>query len=178
MPRTKRPANPEEAARNKIGLEIERMINTLSSRAGPAADAESVSPDEQLHQWAQRDSMVQDPEALKRVLTTTGLGQQPDLFNPQNPKALGIIRANPDLAQQWAEMLSQPVDERMADLLVPLIEHPLRLTMLRPYEDDPSSAVSFADRMDARLQRQYDQIATAPVEAVEPAQQHPVMAGG
>lgn len=176
MSRRSTATNPEEAAQRTIASEISRMIETLSSRAGPAADAQAVSPNKQLAQWAQRDPLVQDPDMLTRTLTTTGLGDHPELFDPRNPQALGIVRANPDLAQQWAQLLATPLDERMAAMIVPLLDHPMRLAMLRPFEDDPEAMVKFSDGLDARLQRQYGKTMgglDAPTGETAPMQQAP-----
>lgn len=184
MPRRRRAVNPEEAARDTIGLEIERMIDTLAKAEGPAADAESVSDERLVRQWGQRDPNIQDVDALKQALMTQGL--PPEVLDPNSPQCLALLKANPDLAQDWAGILSTPLDERMADLVAPLVEHPLRLGILRPYADNPKEMVKVSDSFDAKWGRLVEQqmggappIAAAPVppeQALPSMPQAPVSA--
>ncbi len=149
MARRRQPANAEEIARADLGEEIERMIDRLALAEGPPPDSSSVSDAKQLQQWGQRDPKVTDPDGMMRQLMETGLGQFPEMLDPNSPTCLAIVKANPEIAQMYTE----PVDEQLADMLCRLAEFPLRLGVLAPYADDPEELVRFAKRMDARWQK-------------------------
>ncbi len=159
MPRRK-PVNPEEAARDTIAREIPMMVDAIAVKQGPAADATAVSDAKVLRQWGQRDPKILDPDGMRRQMIETGLPME--MLDPQSPTALAFIKANQDIAGEWAEILASPLDERMADLAAPLIEHPMRLGILRPYEDDPEEATRVSDRLDAQLQREMERALQAP----------------
>lgn len=171
MPRRRKTGNPEELARNTISNEIERMINVLAKAEGPAADAESVSDAQLVRQWGQRDPQIQDPEQFKQQLLTTGLPAE--MLDPNSPQVLALIKANPDLAQDWAGILSSPLDQRMVDLVAPLVEHPLRLGILRPYEDDPEEMVKVAESLDGKWGRLMEQQMGGPPPIAPPPEQAP-----
>lgn len=146
-------------------MEIDRIVETLAAAQGPAPGADSVSDAKQLQQWGQRDPKVLDPEGLKRQLMETGLGPYPEMLDPEN--GLAIVKAHPEIA----EMLAEPTDEALADMLSRLAEFPLRVGILEPWADDPEEMVRVADSLDARWQREMGTLLdTAPAQ-VAPAQQ-------
>lgn len=159
MPR--RQTSPEEAARDTISKEIPQVVDRVAASWGPAADADPVSDARMLRQWGQRDPKIADAEGLRQQLLTTGLPMK--IMDPESPASLAFFQANKDIAAEWAEILSSPLDERMADLVTPLLEYPLTLGILRPYEDDPEEMVRVSNRLDGQWQREMTKQAEAPV---------------
>lgn len=149
MPR-RQPFNAETVAASEIDEEIGRMIDRLTVGEGPAIDASPISDAEKVRQWGQMDPNISDPDMLREHLMQGAVPQE--LLDPNNPGSLAIVRANPAMAELYAD--PSPRDERLADMLARLAERPLRLGLLAHLEDDPEAMVKEANRLDALWQKQ------------------------
>lgn len=131
--------------------ELERVSDLIAADLGPAPGAERVSEADTLAMWGQSDPRVAaDPHGFKQLLMSGTIAEQfPDLLNEHSEQALGIVRANPEIAQ----MLAHPMDEELAEMVTRWAEYPLRGRILAPYEDDPEGQVAEADRLDALWQK-------------------------
>jgi hypothetical protein len=154
---------PEARAEREIQTEIEEFADQIASDLGPAAGADRVSDADKLRMWGQSDPRVSaDPERFKQMLMAGGL--PPEALEPNSDQALGIVRANPEIAQ----VLSQPLDEQMADMVTRLSEYPLRLAVLADLADDPKRHVEEADRLNGLWQKQHASVAPMPVAHTPP----------
>jgi hypothetical protein len=135
--------SPEEQAQTEVLSELERAVQALAAEWGPAPGAKNVSTRREVTLWGQRDPKV-DFESLKQQLMATGLGQTPDLLDPEGDGALAVIQEHPDMAPLFME----PVAEDVADVLATLAEFPFRLAILLDLEDDPEAMVAKAESLD------------------------------
>lgn len=148
---------PEARAEREINTEIEEYAAQIANDLGPAAGADRVSDTDKVRMWGTPDPKVAaDPEAFKQMLLAGQI--PPELLEPNGDQALGIVRAMPEFAQ----ILSQPLDEQMAEMVTRLAENPLRLAVLADLVDDPEAMVEESDRLDGLWQKQH---VSAPVEA-------------
>jgi hypothetical protein len=154
-----RPANPEDAMQQRVNDDLERTIDALADRMGPAAGAKPVSEARKLSMWGQRDPRVRDADGLMQQLMETGLGQTPELLDPENPNCLAIIKRYPAMA----EMFVEPVDETLAYMLSRSAEFPMRISVLEPYIDNPDQYVAESDRLERLWNKQLAQPDETPI---------------
>lgn len=162
--------NPETKIQSELEAEIGRYVDILANELGPAAGAETVSDAEKVRMWDLADPIVDvDPEAFKQQLMTGGLAEHPEMLDPNNPQSLGIVRAFPEMVQ----VLSEPVDEQMADQIMRYCRWPLRSKVLEEHADDPEGWVKEANRME-RLSNGQSGGDEAPEESPEEPMNAPV----
>jgi hypothetical protein len=169
MPRRSRRTTPrdlEAQVWDELDRELDELIPVIAAEEGLARGATRVSPEKEVELWGQRDPRV-DRDSLKAMLMQ---GQvPPEWFDEQSDQRLALIRAHPEMAQMFAE----PLDDEMSDIVADLAEWPHRLSVLKPYEDDPKASVAKADSVSRRWQRQMGTVmpaAPAPPSPVVPSE--------
>lgn len=147
MPRSRRtPRDMEAQVWDELDQELDTIIPAIAAEEGVAKGATRLSPEKEVELWGQRDPRV-DYDTLKRQLMEGSV--PPAWYDPQSDQRLALIRAHPEMSQ----MFSQPLDDTMAGMVADLAETPYRLSVLKPYEDDPKAAVAKANSVNARWQR-------------------------
>lgn len=151
MPRRTRAAPIDVQARDEVGRELDGMVGALAAELGPAEGAEFPSDAKEVELWDQMDPRV-DNDALKAMLKAGTV--PPAWYDPHSDQRLALIRAHPEMAQMFA----QPLDDEMASIVAGLAEYPSRMTVWKPYANDPEAMVRKANSVDARWRRRQGQM--------------------
>lgn len=149
MPRRSRRTTPrdmEAQVWDELDKELDEIIPVIASEEGLAKGATRLSPEKEVELWGQRDPRV-DYDTLKQQLMQGAV--PPEWYDPQSDQRLALVKAHPEMG----EMFGQPLDDTMAGMVAGLAEWPYRLSLLKPYEDDPKASVAKANSVNARWQR-------------------------
>lgn len=155
MPRRIRAAPIDVQARDEVGREVDDMTSSLAAELGPAEGAEFPSDAKEVELWGQMDPRV-DYDTLKAQLMQGTV--PPEWSDEHSDQRLALIRAHPEMAQMFA----QPLDDEMASMVAGMAEYPSRMTVWKPYANDPEAMVRKANSVDARWRRRTGQVAEEP----------------
>ena len=134
---------------DEVNRELDELIPAIAAEEGLARGAVHVSPDKEVELWGQRDPRV-DYDSLKQQLMTGQVSRE--LFDPQSDARLALVRAQPE----WSDWIAQhvtpetPLDDDLASQVASAAEWPFRTAVLAPYQNDPRSYVTRAERIHQR----------------------------
>lgn len=142
------PRDLEAQVWDELDKELDELVAAIAAEEGLAKGATRLSPEREVALWGQQDPMVDATTLRQQLLDGT---VPPERYDPQGDRRFALLRLNEDDADEWAQaVFSGPLDEQMADLVLPLIEYPGRVAVLAPYADDPRALVAKADDVNAR----------------------------
>lgn len=146
--------------------DLEEMAQRAADSEGQPMGARKVGDARALRLYGLKDPNV-DPERMLEALQSTGLPQE--ILDPSNPKAMLIIKENPDLAKYYAQPAKTP---EAAETLVHWAEHPFMYGLVMGI-DDPHERVSYAAHLDQLWQQSQPQtVEPAPMTTVAGATDH------
>lgn len=141
-PRRSRATTPEDRAIANFNASFDALTKRSAAGLGQPPGTKPVGDAEKVRQWGITDHKV-DRTALTAQLMTQGV--PPELLDPNNPQALAIAKAAPDLLPLYVQPVQDP---ELADTLAGLAHTPFRHGLLAGI-DDPEEQVAEANRLAA-----------------------------
>lgn len=139
------PKSPADLLAEQFATSFAKIKDQIVARSGPPPASDRVSQAKEDAMWAYADPKVQDTNQLAQQIMTTGL--PPEMLDPNNPAALEIVHAHPEMAQALAAPTN---DAELADQYARMVQRPYRWPALKNLS--PKEQVAKATTLDRRFQ--------------------------